>query len=123
MLVDIGAACAWAPDDVLSHVAACEGCRLQLRRLARFHGAATGEAVPSSSFADRVVATALRPPRRARKSAPLWRAVNSVLAGATVLVGAPLLGAAPSPAWTAALASLAAVAHGVLAGLHPQPGS
>jgi predicted anti-sigma-YlaC factor YlaD len=54
-LVALGAAVHWDVDDVLEHLAACEGCREQLRGLRAAYHAAAATMTPAAGFSDAVM--------------------------------------------------------------------
>jgi len=54
-LVALGAAVRWNVDEVLEHLAGCEGCRERLRGLRAVHHSAADSITPAAGFADVVM--------------------------------------------------------------------
>jgi predicted anti-sigma-YlaC factor YlaD len=85
-LVTLGAALDWEIEERLRHLAECESCRAELKRLATVHSVLGEELQPAPGFADRVLhALRVEPGARpARSRLPrLAGVLNPVLAALT----------------------------------------
>ncbi len=84
-LVGIGAAIGWETEDTLRHIATCQECHEELRRLAKIHAVLNHESQPMTGFTERVL-DGLRAPGRTPRPHRRWSLVgafNGLLAGMT----------------------------------------
>ena len=96
-LVGVGAAMGWETD-TLRHIATCQECHEELRRLAKLHGVLNDQLQPMPGFTERVIGD-LRAPDPTPRSHRRWSfvgAFNGLLAGVTAFFAIALsAGSAP----------------------------
>ncbi len=97
-LVGVGAAVGWETD-TLRHIATCQECHEELRRLAKLHGVLNDELQPMPGFTELVLG-GLRAPDRLPQSHRRWSfvgAFNGLLAGMTAFFAIALGSAGSAP--------------------------
>ena len=97
-LVGVGAAIGWETD-TLRHIATCQECHEELRRLAKLHGVLNDELQPMPGFTERVLGD-LRAPDGLLRSHRRWSfvgAFNGLLAGMTAFFAIALGSAGSAP--------------------------
>ncbi len=98
-LVGVGAAIGWETEDTLRHIATCQECHEELRRLAKIHGVLNHEMQPMPGFTERVLG-GLRAPGLPPRSDRRWSfvgAFNGLLAGMTAFFAIALGSSGSAP--------------------------
>ncbi len=98
-LVGVGAAIGWETEDTLRHIATCQECHEELRRLAKLHGVLNDQLQPMPGFTARVLG-GLRAPDPTPRSHRRWSfvgAFNGLLAGGTAFFAIALGSAGSAP--------------------------
>ena len=98
-LVGVGAAIGWETEDTLRHIATCQECHEELRRLAKLYGVLNDQLQPMPGFTERVLGD-LRAPDPTLHSPRRWSfvgAFNGLLAGMTAFFAIALGSAGSAP--------------------------
>ncbi len=96
-LVGVGAAIGWETEDTLRHIATCQECHEELRRLAKLHGVLNDQLQPMPGFTERVLGGLRAPDPRSHRRWSFVGAFNGLLAGMTAFFAIALGSAGSAP--------------------------